>query len=236
LPIEKKPIPSKDINYWTYHLTKGRWKDSHNVEPIMSPHNSKNKMLFYLVYPTPRPTFTRKKGLGKFLKPDHFTTYVFSKGVIIQWNFQNSWSPILEIEISYQWEGSACTGSALIFSFKFWGAGWGGFFSFFLCSHHVLIKFPLGSPCVPQECFMSAKFCPCINLCEKWWQTVLKREISWANGKAQHTLMNNSICFSLGGGGRGRDFLFFSLVLEVFPSCSHQILKVFQMHFQLCSQ
>jgi hypothetical protein len=142
LSMEKKPIPSKDINNWTYRLTKGPWKDSHNVEPIMSPHNSKNKMLFYLVYPTPRPTFARKKGLGKFLKPDHFTTYVFSKWVIIQWNFQNSWSPILEIEISCQWEGSACTQSALIFSFKFWGAAGEDFFHFsfvpimFLSSSH----------------------------------------------------------------------------------------------------
>jgi hypothetical protein len=117
----------------------------------------------------------------------------------------------------------------LDFFFQVLGGCGGGFFSFFLCSHHVLIKFPLGSQCVPQECFMSVKFCPCINLCEKWWQTILKREISWANGKAQHTVMNNSICFSLGWGrGRGeRYFLFFSLVLEVFPSCSHQILKVF---------
>jgi len=57
------------------------------------------------------------------------------------------------IEISCsQWEGSACTQSALIFfllSFGCLGVGGRGFFSFFLCSQHVPFKF-LGSQCVPQ--------------------------------------------------------------------------------------
>jgi hypothetical protein len=42
-----------------------------------------------------------------------------------------------------QWEGAACTQSALIFSLlSFKWRGWGGgFFSFFLCSQHVLNMF-----------------------------------------------------------------------------------------------
>ncbi len=39
------------------------------------------------------------------------------------------------------------------FSFKFWvgaGAGGKGFFSFFLCSQNVLIKFPMSSHQVPN--------------------------------------------------------------------------------------
>jgi hypothetical protein len=60
---------------------------------------------------------------------------------------QKWWRVILEIEISCnQWEGSACTQSALIlFSFKFWVGGKEDFFSFFLCSQHVPFKFPMGS-------------------------------------------------------------------------------------------
>jgi hypothetical protein len=49
------------------------------------------------------------------------------------------------IEISCsQWEGSACTQSALIFSFKFGGAR--GFLKFSFVPKHVPFKFPMGSP------------------------------------------------------------------------------------------
>jgi len=67
---------------------------------------------------------------------------------------QKWWQTVLEIEISCsQWEGAACTQSALFFffSFKFW-VGWLGgddkndFLSFFLCSQHVPFKFPNGFP------------------------------------------------------------------------------------------
>jgi hypothetical protein len=43
--------------------------------------------------------------------------------------------------------------------------------------------------------------------------------------------MKDSVFFLLGERGRvrgrNRDFLFFFLVLEVFPSCSHQVLEMF---------
>ncbi len=60
---------------------------------------------------------------------------------------QKWWWTILEIEISCsQWEGSACTQSALIlFLLSFGGGGGGGVFSFFLCSQHVPCKFWMGS-------------------------------------------------------------------------------------------
>jgi hypothetical protein len=69
------------------------------------------------------------------------------------------------IEISCsQWEGLACTQSALIFKILSFVWVGGGFFTFFLCSQHVPFKFPmashqapmgfpicsLGSQCVPQ--------------------------------------------------------------------------------------
>jgi hypothetical protein len=66
---------------------------------------------------------------------------------------------VLKIEISCsQWKGSACTQSAMNFFLLSFGWGGGGgravrIFSFFLCSHHVLIKFsmdfPSGSQYIP---------------------------------------------------------------------------------------
>jgi hypothetical protein len=57
-----------------------------------------------------------------------------------------------EIEISCsQWEGSACTPSALLYFLLSFGFGVrGGFFSFFLCSQHVPLKFSMGSHQVPN--------------------------------------------------------------------------------------
>jgi hypothetical protein len=54
---------------------------------------------------------------------------------------------VLEIEISCsQWEGSACTQSALIYFLLSFGlAG-----AFFLCSQHVNFKFPMDSHEVPN--------------------------------------------------------------------------------------
>ncbi len=119
---------------------------THNVPP----HNSlQNKMLSLPCVSYSKANFGKKKGLGRFLKLDHFITYVFSKWVIIQQNFQICWSPILEIEISCQWEWSACTQSALIFYFKFCGDGGRNFFIFPLfpsCSHQVLKVFPDAFP------------------------------------------------------------------------------------------
>jgi hypothetical protein len=57
-----------------------------------------------------------------------------------------------------------------------------------------------------------------------------KEKFHATNGKAQHGLMDNQV-FSFwkgtGGGWGDRDFLFFSLVPNVPPSCSHQVLNVF---------
>jgi len=238
LPIEKKPIPSKDINNWTYHLTKGPWKDSHNVEPIMSPHNSKNKMLFYLVYPTPRPTLARKKGLGKFLKPDHFTTYVFSKWVIIQWNFQNSWSPILEIEISCQWEGSACTWSALIFSFKFWGGAGEDFFHFpfapimFLSSSHwVAHVFPKSVLCLQNSA-------PALTYVKNGDKQFWKKKFHEPMGRLSIHSWTIQFVFRWVGGGREGEGLFvffpgFRSVPIMFPSNSQTVPDAFPTLFPI---
>jgi len=73
-------------------------------------------------------------------------------GVLAQ--AKNGDQQFLEIEISCnQWEGSACTQSALILfflSFGWWWSGAGrGFFSFFLCSQDVPFLFPSGSQYVP---------------------------------------------------------------------------------------
>ncbi len=70
---------------------------------------------------------------------------------------QKWWWTVLEIEISCsQWEGSACTQSALIFfSFKFWGGGRRTFsFSFvpnmFPWGYHKFPMCSVGSQCVRQ--------------------------------------------------------------------------------------
>jgi len=59
-------------------------------------------------------------------------------------------------------------------------------------------------------------------------QQFWKEKYRATNGKAQHALMDNQV-FSLwrGRGGRDRDFFVFSLVPNVFPMCSHQVLNVF---------
>jgi hypothetical protein len=64
---------------------------------------------------------------------------------------QKWWQTVSEIEISCsQWEGSACTESALIFFHLCWGAGEGFFFLFPLfpsSSHQVPKMFPRFSMC-----------------------------------------------------------------------------------------
>jgi hypothetical protein len=68
-------------------------------------------------------------------------------GVLVQ--VENGDKQFCELEVSCtHWEGSACTQSALLFSFKFVGGrgGRGGFFSFFLCSQQVPNVFPMGVP------------------------------------------------------------------------------------------
>ncbi len=61
-------------------------------------------------------------------------------------------------------------------------------------------------------------FCP-QNGDEQFW----KEKFHVANGKAQHAPMNGPVFFlSEGVGGRGgRIFWFFSLLLNVFSSCSY---------------
>jgi hypothetical protein len=100
----------------------------------------------------------------------------------------------------------------------------------------VPIKFPQGSHFVPQGFFMSAKFCPCLG--EKWWQTVLEREISccqWEGSAYTHEQFNFD--FLLVGGGAGQGLFFVSLVLKVFPDAfptlfpiSHGQCKVQEGH------
>jgi hypothetical protein len=64
------------------------------------------------------------------------------------------WPTVLGIEISCsQWEGSACTQSALIcflWSLGLEGGGEGRIFIFFICSQPVPFKFPMGSHQVPN--------------------------------------------------------------------------------------
>jgi len=101
----------------------------------------------------------------------------------------------------------------LDFFFQVLGGGGEDFFHF----SFVPIMFPLGSQCVPQECSMFAKLCPCISLGEKWWQTVLKREISCRQWEGSAYTHEQFKFFSFGGGGGTGTFCFFSLVLKVFP-------------------
>ncbi len=106
-----------------------------------------------------------------------------------------------------------------------------GFFSFSLCSQHVLVTFPMSSHQVPT---LSPIFCPCHQPRPKMAkQTVLKQKFHAGNAKAQHALMIDPIfffLFELGVGTRGSCFF------PLFPMYSHQVPKVFQMRSPRCYQ
>ncbi len=176
------------------------------------------------------------------------------------------------IEISCsQWEGSACTQSALIFFLLSFGGGAEDFFFNFplfpmfpMCSpksspshlyrcakgggtlsfHRI---FYFGKP--PQSNWLISKrkkvglvrhpqlinyeteisipgfsqiYAPVISPGQKWWQTVLEREISCSQWEAS-ACTHDEPCFCLLGEGGGRHFLFFFLVPNVFPTCSHHV-------------
>ncbi len=116
------------------------------------------------------------------------------------------------------------------FSFKFWCGG--GFFTFFLCSHHVPFAFPSGSHSVP-------KFLPLPLLAQaKNGQTnsFANRNFMQAMGRlSMHSWLIQIFSFFLSGGWGQGVFVFFSLVPNLFPSSS-QVPKVLQMRSPRCYQ
>ncbi len=93
---------------------------------------------------------------------DHHFSYIRKLAKKREKKTLNLWFWNIEISCS-QWEGSACTQSALIFFLLSFGGGGGkgplgreDFFIFPLfstCSQWVPIRFPIGSQCVvPQGC------------------------------------------------------------------------------------
>jgi hypothetical protein len=73
----------------------------------------------------------------------------FIMGVLAQ--AKNGDEQFWNIEISCsQWEGSACTQSALIFFFQVWGGDKRIFFKNSSVPKHVPFKFPMGSHQVPN--------------------------------------------------------------------------------------
>ncbi len=76
---------------------------------------------------------------------------------------QKWWWTVLKIKISCsQWEGSACTQSALFFFLSTFGWEGEDFFHFSLCFQHVPFKFPMCSPRVFRISphFNPICFCP----------------------------------------------------------------------------
>jgi hypothetical protein len=84
------------------------------------------------------------------------------------------------------------------FSFKFWVSGgrWGGFFSFFLSSQHVLVKFPSGSQYVPYVPYVFPK----VSIAPHLLPYVLPKVLPfspiyrWAN-KARYSIIHRIFYF-----------------------------------------
>jgi len=100
---------------------------------------------------------------------------VYNRGISEGWKW---WQTVLATEVSCsQWEGSAWTQSALLFSFKFWrGGGVERRISF------IFPLFPTGSQCIPQACSQ--------------YHLALIPYI-WAKGEALHLSIGSSILGSL---------------------------------------
>ncbi len=79
---------------------------------------------------------------------------------------------------------------------------------------------------MPQHWISGVFFARGINPCQKWWWSLLEREISCSQweGPSMHSRRLVFFLFMFwGGGGGGKIFFHFSRLLNVFALCSFQV-------------